>query len=181
MTDSFTPHYLANVTGEFRQLKDLAEKAIAQVNDQHFFTVLDDEANSIAVLMKHIAGSMQARWTGFPTTAEGAAQRQRDREFIMETVDTKAALLEQWEAGWQSLFEALGRVTSANIQARVLIRGQPHSVLEAINRQLIHYSYHVGQIVLLAKYYRSSAWQSLSIPRGKSAEFEVRIREGQDV
>jgi Protein of unknown function (DUF1572) len=180
MPDTFTPHYLNDAVYQFHNLKTLAERAMAQISDADLFTVLDEEANSIAVLLKHMAGSMRARWTAFPTTAEEAPDRHRDSEFVTEEADTKSTLLEQWEAGWQALFDALQRLTPEDMATTVRIRGQSLSVIEAINRQLTHYAYHVGQIVFLAKHFRSGAWQSLSIPRGKSEEFTAAARQRRE-
>lgn len=125
------------------------------------------------MLLKHMAGSMQARWTAFPTVADDTLDRHRDNEFVIEEGDTKRALIESWEAGWQALFNAFVRLTPEDMANTVHIRGKSLSVIEAINCQFTHYAYHVGQIVFLAKYLRSGAWQSLSIPRGQSAEFTM--------
>jgi hypothetical protein len=177
MPDVFTSYYLDDAVQQFRGLKGLAEQAMGQISAADLFTVLDEEANSIAVLLKHMAGSMRARWADFPATAEEPPDRRRDREFVIEEEDTRRALLAQWEAGWQMLFAALDRLTPEDMAKAVHIRGRSLSVIAAINRQLTHYAYHVGQIVFLAKHFRSSAWQSLSIPRGKSAEFIAAARE----
>jgi hypothetical protein len=171
MPDGFAAHYLNDAIHQFRSLKALAEGAIAQIDEHDLFTTLDEEANSIAVLLKHMAGSMRTRWAGFPATAEDAPTRNRDSEFTMAEEDTKAELSERWEAGWQYLFAALEPLTPEDMTKTVQIRGKPLSVMEAINRQLTHYAYHVGQIVFLAKHFRSRTWQSLSIPRGQSDEF----------
>jgi hypothetical protein len=171
MSNGFAAHYLSDAIHQFHNLKALADGAMAQINDQELFTALDEEANSIAVLLKHMAGSMQTRWAGFPATAEDAQSRDRDSEFMVTKEDTKAGLIERWETGWQYLFAALEPLTPADLAKTIHIRGKPLSVLEAINRQLTHYAYHVGQVVFLAKHFRSDAWQSLSIPRGKSHEF----------
>jgi uncharacterized protein DUF1572 len=177
MPDAFTPHYLSDAVDQFHSLKALAERAMAQISDEHLFTVLDEEANSIAVLLKHMAGSMRARWTAFPAVADETPDRHRDSEFVIEEGDTKRALIERWEAGWRALFDALKRLTTEDMATTVRIRGKPLSVIEAINRQLTHYAYHVGQIVFLAKHFRPGAWQSLSIPRGKSEEFIAAARQ----
>ena len=179
MPDSFMSHYLNDAKYQFRQLKDLAERGMGQISEADLFTVLDEEANSIAVLLKHLAGSMRERWTAFPADAEGAPDRDRDREFVIDQEDTQAGLYERWEAGWQCLFEALDRLSPEDMTSTVSIRGKSFSVMEAINRQLTHYAYHTGQIVLLAKHARSSAWQSLSIPRGQSPAFTVAARQGR--
>ena len=175
MSDGFAAHYLSDAIQQFRSLKALAEGAMAQTNDQELFTALDQEANSIAVLLKHMAGSMQTRWAGFPATAEDSQGRDRDSEFTATEEDRKAGLMERWEMGWRYLFTTLEALTPPDLARTIHIRGKPLSVLEAINRQLTHYAYHVGQIVFLAKHFRSSTWQSLSIPRGKSHEFTAAV------
>jgi hypothetical protein len=180
MQDAFTPHYLNDAIHQFRALKALAERAIAQITDADLFTALDEEANSIGVLLKHMAGSMRARWANFPSSAEEPPDRHRDSEFIIDERDTHQALIELWEAGWQCLFDALARLTPEDMASTVRIRGKPLTVIEAINRQLTHYAYHVGQIVFLAKHFRSGAWQSLSIPRGRSEEFTRAGCEGRE-
>lgn len=163
----------------FRKQKELAEKAVAQVEHQHLFTRLDRESNSIANLMKHMAGNMRSRWTDFLTSDGEKPDRHRNSEFIIERGDTKSGLLERWEAGWRSVFSALQPLTPLDLDRSVLIRGEPHTVLQAINRQLTHYSYHVGQIVFLAKHLGSSQWKSLSIPRGKSEEFNRKTKNSE--
>jgi hypothetical protein len=177
MPDVFTRHYLNDAVRQFHSLKDLADGALAQIGDERFFTVLDAEANSLAMLLKHLAGSMQARWRAFPATADDPPDRHRDREFAVEEGETKRDLIDRWEAGWQTLFEALARLTPEDMANTVDIRGQSHSMMEAINRQLTHYAYHVGQIVFLAKHFQSNAWQSLSIPRGQSEHFSTTVRK----
>jgi hypothetical protein len=180
MQDAFMPHYLDDAVRQFHGLKALAEGALAQIDDRDLFTALDEEANSIAVLLKHMAGSMHTRWAGFPATAENTQGRDRDSEFTTAEADTKEVLIEGWEAGWQCLFTALQRLTPEDMVKTVAIRGKPLSVIEAINRQLTHYAYHVGQIVFLAKHFRSGAWQSLSIPRGKSDECATAARQRRE-
>lgn len=180
MQDAFVPHYLADAVRQFQSLKSLAEGALAQLDDQALFTALDEEANSIAVLLKHMAGSMHTRWAGFPATAEHTEGRDRDSEFTTGEGDTKKLLIGRWEAGWRCLFTALERLTPEDMAKTVAIRGKPLSVIEAINRQLTHYAYHVGQIVFLAKHFRSGAWQSLSVPRGKSDEFATTTRQRRE-
>jgi hypothetical protein len=176
MQDAFAQHYLTDAMRQFHSLKALAEGALAQIDDTDLFTALDEEANNIAVLLKHMAGRMHTRRAGFPATAEDTRGRNRDSEFTAAEDDTKEVLIERWEAGWQCLFAALHRLTPEDMAKTVAIRCKPLSVIEAINRQLTHYAYHVGQIVFLAKHFRSSAWQSLSIPRGKSNEFTTALR-----
>ena len=168
-------HYLQVAVSEFRKLKILAEKALAQVADADFFVALDSESNSIAVIMKHMAGNMRSRWTDFLTSDGEKPDRNRDSEFVIEPGDTRKSILERWEAGWRYVFGALEPLTSGDLERTVSIRGKPHSVLEAIQRQLTHYAYHVGQIVFLAKHFAAEKWQTLSVPRGKSEAFNASM------
>ncbi len=171
-------HYLKDVSLQLRKYRELAEKALAQVADADFFAVLDSEANSIALIIKHMAGNMRSRWTDFLTSDGEKPDRERDREFILEEGDRREALMARWEEGWELTLAAIEGLRPEDLQRTVTIRGEPHTVLEAINRQLTHYAYHVGQIVLLAKHAAGERWQSLSIPRGRSRDFEVD-RRGQ--
>jgi hypothetical protein len=166
-------HYLEDTVLQLRKLKAQADKAIAQIKDEELFAVLDPEANSIALIMKHMAGNMRSRWTDFLTSDGEKPDRERDSEFERQASDTKNAVLAAWEDGWSRVFQAIRSLRPEDLSKSVTIRGERHSVLEAINRQMTHYAAHVGQIVLLAKHYAGPAWQSLSIPRGKSREFDV--------
>jgi len=170
-------HFIDDCLLQLRKLKGLADKARAQVSDEQLFAVLDPEANSIAVIMKHMAGNMRSRWTDFLTTDGEKPDRDRDREFTI-AAETPAAIVAMWEQGWNLLFDAVSSLRDEDLSKTIRIRGEAHTVLEAINRQMTHYAAHVGQIVLLAKHYAGPAWQSLSIPRGKSKEFDVS-RSGQ--
>lgn len=174
MALEFTTSYLQDALSLFRMYKSLGDKAMAQARDHDLFVVLDEEANSIAIIVKHMAGNMRSRWTDFLTTDGEKPDRARDSEFIDPPV-TRAELLSLWEEGWACVFRALEPLTDADMEREVLIRGEKHSVVQAINRQLAHYSYHVGQIVMLAKHYASDRWQSLSIPRNRSAEFNNKV------
>jgi uncharacterized protein DUF1572 len=165
--------YLEDSVLQLRKLKDLADKAVGQIGDEHLFTALDPEANSIAVIMKHVSGNMRSRWTDFLTSDGEKPNRDRDREFVLESSDTRATILSDWEEGWNRVFRAVSALTPEDLGKTVRIRGEAHSVVEAINRQVTHYAAHVGQIVLLAKHYAGPNWRSLSIPRGKSREFDV--------
>jgi hypothetical protein len=169
--ESISKHYLEDALSSFRAYKTLAEKALAQLKDDEFFQTLDKESNSIAVIMKHIAGNMFSRWTDFLTTDGEKPDRNRDAEFVIEPQTTRADVIAYWEKGWQCLFAALEPLQDADFERTVLIRGELHTIVQAINRQLTHYSYHIGQIVFLAKHFRSTEWNSLSIPRNRSAEF----------
>jgi len=166
-------HYLEDSVLQLNKLKSLADKAIGQTDDEHLFATLDPEANSIAIIMKHVAGNMRSRWTDFLTSDGEKPDRDRDREFVVESGDTRANILSMWEEGWRRVFHAVSSLTPEDLGTTITIRGEPHTVVEAINRQTTHYAAHVGQIVLLAKHYAGARWQSLSIPRGKSKEFDV--------
>ena len=168
-------HYLDDALSSLRAYKKLAEKALAQLKDDEYFVTLDEESNSVAVIMKHIAGNMLSRWTDFLTTDGEKPDRQRDMEFVIEPQTTKEDLLAYWEQGWVCLFNALEPLTREDFDRRVLIRGEEHTIVQAINRQLTHYAYHIGQIAFLAKHFRSSGWKSLSIPRNRSAEFNAYL------
>jgi uncharacterized damage-inducible protein DinB len=171
MNESLGTHYLEDSIASLRAYKKLADKAIAQLKDDEFFITLDPEANSIAVIMKHMAGNMFSRWTDFLTSDGEKPNRNRDQEFVIEPDTGKQAILAYWEAGWQQVFAALEPLTATDLGRKVLIRGKEHTVIQAINRQLMHYANHIGQIVFLAKHFRSSEWQTLSVPRNRSAEF----------
>jgi hypothetical protein len=166
MSKVLSEHYLDNAMRNFRSLKDLAEKAEAQVDDEGFFHMLDPESNSIALVMKHMAGNMRSRWTDFLTTDGEKPDRNRDSEFVDESED-RVAILRRWEDGWQTVFDAVGALSPDDLMRTVTIRDEPHTVVDAINRQLVHYGYHVGQIVFIAKHLKSAEWRSLSIPRKK--------------
>lgn len=170
MSEQFINNYQADALQSFRNYKKLAERAIEQVSDEEFFAAIDEEANSIGVIVKHIAGNLRSRWTDFLTTDGEKPDRNRDTEFEM-LGDTRESLMKYWEGGWQTLFDAIDPLTAEDFSRTITIRGEPHTVVEAMNRQLTHYAYHVGQIVLLAKHFRSSEWKTLSVPKNKSAEF----------
>ncbi len=174
MTNQLAEHYIENALKNFHSLKDLADRAARQVDDEGFFHALDPESNSIALIMKHMAGNMRSRWTDFLTTDGEKPDRARDSEFIIEHED-RAAILSRWEAGWRAVFGAIEPLAPADLMRTVLIRGEPHTVVEAINRQLTHYGEHVGQIIFLAKHLKSADWQTLSIPRKKSADFNAEM------
>jgi len=174
----FTTSYLEDSLTLFRYYKTLAERALAQVTDEQLFAVLDKEMNSIAVIMKHMTGNMRSRWTDFLTTDGEKPDRQRDAEFV-DPPSTREALLAAWEEGWNCLFQALEPLSEEDLQRTVTIRGEAHSVMQAINRQVAHYSYHCGQVVFLAKHFHHDAWQSLSVPRGQSGRFNRRVQAGE--
>jgi hypothetical protein len=164
MNDPLATHYLEDMRHRFRSLKEQADRALAQVHDDELHLILDPEANSLALLIKHIAGNMQARWRA-PFDSDGERERNRDREFEADRDDTRAALTRRWETGWQALFGTLRALTPDDLLRTIQVRGRSYSVVQALNRQLAHYAAHVGQIVFLAKHHRGSDWQSLSIPR----------------
>ena len=156
----------------------MAEKAIALVNDDELFVTIDAESNSIAIVMKHMAGNMLSRWTDFLTTDGEKPTRNRDMEFVTESRD-KDELIDYWERGWNALFTAVEPLQLDDFEKTVSIRGEEHTIVKAINRQLTHYAYHIGQIVFLAKHFRSSEWKSLSIPKNKSAAFNQYLQQGK--
>jgi hypothetical protein len=165
--------FLQDAIGEFRKYKGFADKAIAQVSDADFFHKIDPESNSIAIVMKHISGNLRSRWTDFLTTDGEKPDRNRDAEFEREGEDSRESIVARWEAGWRTLFAAVEPLTDDDLKRTVTIRGEPHSVVQAINRQMTHYAGHIGQIVLLAKHFAGARWRTLSIPRGKSRDFDV--------
>ena len=171
-------NYHADALQSFRNYKKLAERAFEQVNDEEFFAVIDAESNSIALVAKHIAGNLSSRWRDFLKSDGEKANRHRDTEFEI-IGDTRESLMKFWERGWRTLFKNLEPLTPKDFSRSVAIRGEPHSIAEAINRQLTHYAYHVGQIVFLAKHLKTSDWKTLSIPRNRSAEFNEFLAEKQ--
>ena len=151
---------------------------MAQCSDEALFTILDTESNSIAIIVKHMAGNMRSRWTDFLTTDGEKPDRNRDTEFD-EPPRTRAELMELWERGWKLLLSALEPLSDADLTRTITIRTEPHSVTQAINRQVAHYSYHVGQIVYLARHFAGDKWQTLTIPKKKSAEFNKKVASGE--
>jgi hypothetical protein len=178
MALEFTTSYVEDTLAVFRHYKRLAERAMEQVTDEQLFDVIDKEDNSIAVIVKHMAGNMCSRWTDFLTTDGEKPGRDRDSEFV-EPPATREGLMAMWEDGWNRVFSAIEPLTEADLGRTVTIRGEAHSVMQAINRQLAHYPHHVGQIVLLAKHFACDHWQSLSVPRNKSAEFNRKVAAGE--
>jgi hypothetical protein len=176
VTNSIGQHYLADALRTFRDYKTLAERAFAQTSDEDFFKTIDEESNSIAVNIKHMAGNMLSRWTDFLTTDGEKPERNRDIEFVMLPGTTRDDMIAYWERGWRCVFDAVGPLQPDDLMRTVMIRGEDHTVIQAINRQLTHYAYHTGQIVFLAKHFRSSEWQSLSVPRNRSAELNARLQ-----
>jgi hypothetical protein len=172
-TDGLASIYLDDVAAQFRKLKELAERALAQVSDRDLTVTLDAESNSIAALVQHMAGNLRSRWTDFLTTDGEKPDRDRDSEFEVERLDAaraRAELLARWDEGWELLFAALAGLTAGDLLRTVYIRAEAHSVPQAIHRQLTHQAYHVGQLVLLAKHFAGAGWQTLSVAKGKSRE-----------
>lgn len=167
MNESLARHYLEDSIASLRAYKKLADKALGQLNENEFFITLDEEANSIAVIMKHMSGNMFSRWTNFLTTDGEKPDRDRDSEFVIEPQTGKEDVLAYWERGWQRVFETLEPLQGDDLGRKVMIRGEEHTVIQAINRQLMHYANHIGQIIFLAKHFRSAEWKSLSIPRNR--------------
>jgi hypothetical protein len=180
MAHRFTTSHLTDSIDLFRHYKKLAERAMEQCPDEGLFAVLDAESNSIAIIVKHMAGNMRSRWTDFLTTDGEKPDRNRDAEFE-DAPKTRAELMALWERGWKILFDALEPLNYDDLTRTVTIRTEPHSVLQAINRQIAHYSYHVGQIALLSRHFaaQSGKWTSLTIPRKQSAQFNAKVASGE--
>ena len=178
MALEFTASCLQDSIHLLRYYRTLAERAIAQATDSQLYQLLDHDANSIAIVMQHMAGNMQSRWTNFLVEDGEKPWRNRDSEFEHPPC-CREALLKMWEDGWQCMFRVLDSLTDADLARTVLIRGEAHSVTQAIHRQVAHYAYHCGQIVLLAKHFQHGQWTSLTVPKGKSAEFNAKVRAGE--
>jgi hypothetical protein len=178
MALKFTTSYLEDSLGVFHHYKRLAEEAMRQVTDEQLYVALDPEMNSIAVIVKHMAGNQCSRWSDFLITDGEKPGRNRDAEFELPP-QGREALMELWQCGWETLFAALEPLTEADLSRTVTIRGEPHSVMQTINRQLAHYPYHCGQIVFLAKHLQHEHWRSLSVPRGHSQEFNRKVATGE--
>ena len=174
----FTTSYLEDSLELFRYYKTLAERAMQQVGDEQLFVTLDKEANSIALIVKHMAGNMRSRWTDFLDTDGEKPDRNRDSEFE-DPPASRDKLMEMWEEGWSCVRRALEPLSDADLARTVMIRGEAHSVMQAINRQIAHYAYHVGQIVFLAKHFGHADWQSLTVPKNRSAEFNQSVAAGK--
>jgi uncharacterized damage-inducible protein DinB len=176
MFEKIAENYLQDILQAFEGQKKLAEKSFAQISDEDFFRTIDEEANSIAAITKHLGGNLRSRWTDFLTTDGEKPDRNRDSEFVAKK-DTRESLTQFWGSGWKALFAALESLAPEDLSKTVTIRGEEYTVVKALNRALAHTAYHVGQIVLLAKHFRSGQWQTLSIPRNKSAEFNQFLAE----
>jgi hypothetical protein len=178
MPHQFSTSYVQDSLSLFRYYKQLAERAMEQVSDEQLFSALDEEMNSIAIVAKHIAGNMRSRWTDFLTSDGEKPDRNRDSEFVGPS-GTRAELMSLWNQGWDCVFAAVEPLSDADLERKVTIRGEPHSVMQAINRQIAHYAYHVGQIVFLAKHFKANDWKSLSVPKNKSGEFNNKVLAGE--
>ncbi len=166
-------HYLDEAHRQFRGHKRLAEGAMAQLKDHELFLALDPESNSIAIIVKHMAGNMRSRFTDFLASDGEKPDRNRDQEFELGPSTTRADLTKMWEEGWKRVFQTIEALKPEDVMRKVTVRGEHHTVLQAINRQIAHYAYHTGQIVFVAKHIRSGKWKSLSIPRGKSEDYKT--------
>lgn len=175
--NGFAAAYLEEVQRSFRGYKKLAEGALGQLNDSDLFHTLDSESNSIAVIIKHVGGNLRSRWTDFLTTDGEKPDRNRDQEFEMAPGVTREQLMHAWEEGWNCVLRTLSLLQPSDLERTIYIRKEPHSVVQAINRSLTHIAYHVGQIVYLGKHIREKQWKPLSIPRGKTAEFNAQKAE----
>lgn len=173
MALQFTTSYLEDAIAVLRQYKKLADGAMAQVTDEQLHETLDPEMNSIAIIVKHMAGNMRSRSIDFLTSDGEKPDRNRDSEFFDPSA-TRDELLQIWEHGWNCVFAALEPLSADDLARTVRIRGEAHSVMQAINRQMAHYASHVGQIVLLAKHFQHERWKSLSLPRNRPAEVDPR-------
>ncbi|WP_108869345.1 DUF1572 family protein [Aquimarina aquimarini] len=165
--------YLEGIKKQFEYYKSLGEKTMAQIPDEKVFWQYNDDCNNIAMIIKHLWGNMKSRWTNFLTEDGEKEWRQRDTEFAND-ISSKEELINKWDEGWQCLFDALASIDKNNFDQPVYIRNIEHSVTEAINRQLAHYSYHIGQIVYIGKMATQGHWQSLSIPKGASQTFNKK-------
>jgi hypothetical protein len=178
MALEFTTSCLTDAISLFRYYKRLGDGALNQLTDGQIYAVLDAEMNSIAIIIKHVSGNMISRWTGFPLLDGERASRNRDAEFVDPPAEP-AEVLRLWEEGWRCVFAALEPLSDSDLARTVTIRGEAHSVMQAIHRQLAHYAYHVGQIVFLAKHLQHANWRSLSVPRNQSADFNKKVARGE--
>jgi len=172
-------NYILSSTNIFKTYKELAEKAMAQISDEQLFWQPDTESNSIYLIVKHLSGNMLSRWTDFLTTDGEKEWRNRDEEFVDDVSTslnmTRENLMKIWNEGWKCLFDTLNTLTENDLEKIVKIRNEEHSVMEAINRQIAHYSSHIGQIIFIAKMLKGEDWESLSIPKNKSKEFNEKL------
>lgn len=178
MAHEFSTSFLQDSIKVFQYYKRLADRAMEQIPENALFASLDEESNSIAIIVKHVAGNMRSRWTDFLRSDGEKPDRNRDSEFEA-TQDTRGGLFSLWDLGWKLAVEALNSLTDADLNRTIYIRGEAHSLMQAINRNLTHTAYHVGQIVYLAKHFTGAKWNTLTVPRGKSAEFTAKLTSGK--
>lgn len=178
MTDTLRAIYLRDIARTFRNQKTLADRAIAQVGDAELHARLDPDANSIAIVVKHLAGNLRSRFTDFLTTDGEKPTRNRDAEFEMPVPVSREEMLKDWESGWGVALDAIDQLTPADLERTVYIRGEAFVVIEALHRLATHAAYHAGQVVLLAKHLKGSDWTSLSIPRNRSAGLAGTFKQG---
>lgn len=171
--------YVQEAVRAFRACKKHAEGAFAQLRSEDWFRQIDPEANSVAIIVKHMAGNMRSRWTNFLISDGEKPNRDRDTEFVLDSSTTPEKVMQWWESGWKCVFAAVEPLAESDLGKKITIRGQEHTVLQAINRQLMHYAEHIGQIILLAKHYRGTEWKSLSIPKGQSASLGVAAEKAR--
>jgi hypothetical protein len=174
MAHKFSTSYLEDSISLFHYYKKLGEGAMAQVSDEQLFATLDKEMNSIAIIVKHMTGNMRSRFTDFLTSDGEKPDRHRDSEFEDAPRD-RAEIMKRWEENWNLVFNSLSTLNEEDLTRSIPIRGEVHSVMQAINRQVAHYAYHIGQIVFLAKHLSSDQWKALTVPRGKSEEFNKKV------
>jgi hypothetical protein len=174
VTDTLSALVLEDIAFTFRKQQELAERALAQIDDADFFRTLDAESNSVAILVKHIGGNLRSRWSDFLSTDGEKPDRDRDAEFIVPGETSRGDVMATWNAGWSTLFDTLSSLQPADLTATVSIRSEQMLAIAAMHRAVSHIGQHVGQIVMLAKHYRSSGWKTLSIPRGRSAEANLK-------
>lgn len=174
MEKNLGKHYIENSISEFKKIKKLGDKTFSQIKDEDFFWSPDEDSNSIAIIVRHFSGNMLSRWTDFLTTDGEKPNRNRDEEFERIFYTDKDDIISRWESGWKRVFDTLNSLKEEDLMKEITIRSEPHTVLEAINRQLTHYSYHTGQIVFIAKHLVNADWKSLSIPKGGSEEYNKK-------
>ena len=177
MASDFRSDYLEEVTRVLRHHKQLADDAMAQLDDEQFFALPDPESNSVAIIVKHVAGNLRSRFTDFLSSDGEKPDRKRDQEFIIAKHATRRAILEDWEKQWQVLLDTVESLQPDDLARTVTIRAQPHSVLQALNRNATHMAYHTGQIVFLAKHWKSADWKTLSVAKGQSEQFTAEMRK----
>ena len=178
-TDAFRQAYLHDIARAFRNYKTLGERAIVQVSDENLHALVDPDANSIAIIVKHVGGNLRSRFIDFLTSDGEKPTRNRDDEFEMPVQASRAEVLDWWESGWTAALSAIDALTVDDLDRTVHIRGESFLVVEALSRSITHTAYHVGQIVMIAKHLAGPHWTTLSIPKGRSSEHAVgRYKEG---